>query len=396
MIVQKYGGSSVSNVEKILNIANNIIQKKELEPDIIVVVSAMGNNTDYLLNLSKEISPTPSERELDVLLSTGEQQTTALLSMALNALGCKAISLIGAQVKIETTGCHTRSSISNIQSDSIKKYIDKGNVVIVAGFQGVNEQGDITTLGRGGSDTTAVALAATFKCPCEIYTDVKGIYSIDPKLYTGSKILKKLSYELALEMARLGAKVIDKRALSLGRKFNVPIYIGDSLKNKIGSKIGAFKMENFKITSLVIDIEQIEVTINNIPNKQEDISKLFHILGKYDLDIGIIENTVQKNKLKVSLICNKEHHLLLKNIIGEVKNEIDQLINLEIGNVARLSIITSGRMNQAEVSSKIFSFINEAKLKCEKFYTSELSLSFLFKSIDMKDLVNRLAINYNL
>lgn len=396
MIVQKYGGSSVSTPDKIIQIARNIIKRKESTEDIIIVVSAMGGNTDYLLQLAKDISLEPLDRELDVLLSTGEQQSMALLSIALNELGCKAISLTGAQAKINTEGSHTRTSIIDIKEDTIKKYLREGNVVIVAGFQGINHKEDITTLGRGGSDTTAVALAAKFKCPCEIYTDVDGIYSIDPRVYEGALKIPEISYDIALEMARLGTKVMDKRALALGKKMQVPIYIGDSFKNEIGTIIGSDNMEELKVVSLVVDDSQIEVKIKNIPNKIDKLSNIFGILGKYNLDIGMTENNSIDNCLNISFTCSKEYIKLFSSIKKEIRTTIDGLIELEINDITRMSLISTGRVNQAKITSQIFDIIKETSIKYKRLCTSEVSLSYFFEGGEMKDLIDKTAQIFNL
>lgn len=396
MIVQKYGGSSVSTPDKIIQIARNIIKRKESTKDIIIVVSAMGGNTDYLLQLAKDISLEPLDRELDVLLSTGEQQSMALLSIALNELGCKAISLTGAQAKINTEGSHTRTSIIDIKEDTIKKYLREGNVVIVAGFQGINHKEDITTLGRGGSDTTAVALAAKFKCPCEIYTDVDGIYSIDPRVYEGALKIPEISYDIALEMARLGTKVMDKRALALGKKMQVPIYIGDSFKNEIGTIIGSDNMEELKVVSLVVDDSQIEVKIKNIPNKIDKLSNIFGILGKYNLDIGMTENNLIDNCLNISFTCSKEYIKLFSSIKKEIRITIDGLIELEINDITRMSLISTGRVNQAKITSQIFDIIKETSIKYKRLCTSEVSLSYFFEGGEIKDLIDKTAQIFNL
>jgi aspartate kinase len=396
MIVQKYGGSSLETTEKIIQVAKKIIERKKTTRNIIVAVSAMGKTTDRLIELAKEISPEPIERELDVLLSIGEQQTISLLSMALNNLGHKAVSLTGAQAGINTKGNYTRASIEDIEKSIIKKYLEEGNIVVVAGFQGVNEKGDITTLGRGGSDTTAVALAAKFNCPCEIYTDVDGIYSIDPRLYEESCKISKINYDIALEMARLGAKVVDKRALVLGKRYEVPIYVGDSFKDQLGTRIGGESMEDLKILSLMVDDNQVEVRIKNIPNKIDKLSNVFRILGRYNLDIGMTENNLIDEDINISFICSKEHMKLFPSIKKDIVNNVDRLINLEINNTTRISIVGTGRINQAKVTSEIFDIVKEFGMKYKKFCTSELSLSYYFEKVEVKNLIHRLAKNFNL
>lgn len=233
-VVLKYGGSSVATVEKIQKIAEYIVKLKEKYNEVVVVASAMGKTTDALIKMAKDTAGNPNQRELDSLLSTGEQQTVTLLSMAINSKGQKAVSLTGYQAGIRTEGVHTKSKIESIETEKIEKYLKEGNVVVVAGFQGINEEGDITTLGRGGSDTSAVALAAALKCECRIYTDVEGIYSVDPRVYPKAKFLDVISYEEMMEMAHLGAGVMETRAVELGKKFDIPIFVGKSLSETGG------------------------------------------------------------------------------------------------------------------------------------------------------------------
>ena len=396
MIIQKYGGSSVETTDKIIQIAKKVIERKKSTKNIIVVVSAMGKDTDGLLELAKKISSEPMERELDVLLSIGEQRTISLLSMALNTLGHKAVSLTGTQAGINTKGNYTRASIEDIEKNVIEKYLEEGNIVIVAGFQGVNEKGDITTLGRGGSDTTAVALAAKFNCPCEIYTDVDGIYSIDPKLYKESCKISEINYDIALEMARLGAKVVDKRALALGKRYEVPIYVGNSFKDQLGTKIGGESMEELKILSLLVDDNQVEVRIKNIPNKIEELSNVFRILGGYNLDIGMTENNLIDEHINISFICSKEYMKLFPSIKKDIVNNVDRFIDVETNHTTRISIVGTGRINQAKVTSEIFDIVKEFGMKYKKFCTSELSLSYYFEGGEVKNLIHRLAKNFNL
>ena len=237
IIVHKYGGSSVSTTEKIINIAKYLGNVKDQGNDVVVVVSAMGKMTDELIKLANEITDRPNLREMDRLMSIGEQKTIALLSIALQNLGYNAISLTGEQAGIKTIGHHTKNRIDCINGEIIKSHLNQGKIVVVAGFQGVNEKGDVTTLGRGGSDTSAVALAASLKAKCEIYTDVDGIYSIDPRVYPEARKIPFISYDEMMELAFLGAGVMEPRAVELGNKYEVEIYVGKSLGEKNGTII---------------------------------------------------------------------------------------------------------------------------------------------------------------
>ncbi|MEA3423487.1 MAG: aspartate kinase, partial [Bacillota bacterium] len=224
--VLKFGGTSVESIEKIQSIAKKLVNRKNQGDNLVVVVSAMGKSTDELLNMAKSITPNPDKRELDMLLSTGEQVTIALLSMAINALGSESISMTGSQVSIKTDSTHSKARINSIDKNNMLNYLSEDKILVVAGFQGVTENGDITTLGRGGSDTTAVSLAAILNASCEIYTDVDGVYSIDPRKYPKARKLESLDYDEMLEMASLGAGIIDVRAIEMGHKYKVPIFIG--------------------------------------------------------------------------------------------------------------------------------------------------------------------------
>ncbi|NLZ47837.1 MAG: aspartate kinase, partial [Clostridiales bacterium] len=228
LVVQKYGGSSVATLEKMNKIADAVIKRKEEGVNVVIVVSAMGKTTNNLIEMAKSISEQPPKRELDMLMATGEQVSISLLSMVFQEKGYDSVSLTGFQAGIKTEGVHTKNKISEVDVDKIKRYLEEDKIVVVAGFQGMNTSGDITTLGRGGSDTTAVALAAKLKCVCEIYTDVDGIYSVDPRLFPNAKRLDFISYEEMMEMSCLGAKVMEARSVELAYKYNVPIYVASS------------------------------------------------------------------------------------------------------------------------------------------------------------------------
>ena len=277
IIVHKYGGSSVATTEKIVDIAKYLGSVKGSGNDVVVVVSAMGKTTDALIKLAHDITKDPSKREMDRLMSTGEQQTIALLSIALQSLGHDAISLTGVQAGIRTTGHHTKNTIESIDSDIIKKHLGEGKIVIVAGFQGVNEKGDVTTLGRGGSDTSAVALAAALGGKCEIYTDVDGIYSIDPRVYPDAKKMEMISYEEMMELAFLGAGVMEPRAVELGGKYGVEIYVGKSLGERNGTIITSKEkvMEKKLITGISINENILMVNIENIPTYAKNVYEIF-------------------------------------------------------------------------------------------------------------------------
>jgi aspartate kinase len=264
-IVQKYGGTSVGSIDKMKDIAKKVIKQRDKGNDVVVVVSAMGKSTDRLVEMAKEISQNPCKRELDMLMSTGEQVSISLLSMIFKEQGYDSISLTGFQAGIKTEGFHTKNRVAEINIDIIKNHLSEGKVVVVAGFQGINENGDITTLGRGGSDTTAVALAAKLNCTCEIYTDVEGIYSVDPRVYSKAKKLDYISYEEMMELSSLGAGVMETRAVEIGFKYNIPIYVALNKGDIKGTYIKEYdeNMEQKVITGLTSTDDVLMVTMNN-------------------------------------------------------------------------------------------------------------------------------------
>ena len=290
IVVHKYGGSSVATTDKIKNIAKHLIEVKNSGKKLVVVVSAMGKTTDGLIKLAKEISSNPNKRELDRLMATGEEQTIALLSMALIEMGVNAISLTGAQAGIKTLGIHTKNTIESIDNNTILNYLNDDKIVIVAGFQGINENGDVTTLGRGGSDTSAVALACSLGAECRIYTDVDGIYTIDPRVYPNSKKLEYISYEEMMELAYLGAGVMEPRAVELGFKYGIPIYVGKTLGEENGTII-TFKekiMEKKEIKGISINKNISMVTIDNIATYAKNLYPIFKLASENGIAIDMI------------------------------------------------------------------------------------------------------------
>ncbi|HSH35465.1 aspartate kinase, partial [Schnuerera sp.] len=292
-IVRKYGGTAVETIEKMQSIAESIIRKKQEGYNIVIVVSAMGKTTNQLVEMARSISDTPCKRELDVLMATGEQVSISLLSMILKEKGYDSISLTGFQAGIRTKGIHTKSKIVEIDIDNVKKYLKEGKIVVVAGFQGANELGEITTLGRGGSDTTAVALAAKLQCACEIYTDVEGIYSVDPRLFPKAKKLDYISYEEMMEMSSLGARVMETRSIEIGYKYDVPIYVTSSHNNIKGTYVKEVdkEMEQKSITGLSVSDEVLMITINKVPYTLKNISDIFSSFANHAVNIDMISQT---------------------------------------------------------------------------------------------------------
>lgn len=399
VIVQKYGGTSVGSIEKIKSVAKRVIAEKEKGNDIVVVVSAMGKTTDHLVNLSKEISSNPSKRDLDMLLSTGEQVSISLLSMAFQEYGYDSIALTGFQAGIRTEGPYTKNKISDIDMKKIKNYLEEGKIVVVAGFQGINENGDITTLGRGGSDTTAVALAAKLQCECSIYTDVEGIYSVDPRLYKDAKKLDVISYEEMMEMASLGSGVMETRAVEIGCKYNVPIYVASSIKDIKGTYIKEYdeSMEEKVITGLSVSNDVLMITVNNILFKSLNIAMIFEKLARENVNVDMISQTSPLNeRVNVSFTTSKEDLHVVNEVIEEIKNENNEVEVVIEENISKISVVGIGMMNQSGVTGKVFRILADNEIEFKQVTTSEISISYTIDAKDKQKAVRVLAKELNL
>ena len=398
-VVLKYGGSSVATIEKIKAIAEYVVNlKKTKYDDVIVVASAMGKTTNALIAMAKEITSSPSQRELDSLLSTGEQQTVSLLSMAINSMGQKAVSLTGYQANVKTVGVHTKSKIKRIDTERIEEYLKDDNVVIVAGFQGINDHGDITTLGRGGSDTSAVALAASLNCECRIYTDVEGIYSVDPRLYKNAKFLDKISYEEMMEMANLGAGVMETRAVEIGKKYNIPIFVGKTLSETGGTWIMDMNdiLEDKLVTGISVTREIIVTTLSQIEYSSEKIAKIFTIINEVGLNINMIsQNVTNDGKAKISFSCVEGERYLLEQAIAKIKQDIECELDYK-DDMAMLSIVGVGMINNSGVSGKFFSALSKAGVNFYQVTTSEISVSCSIGRNDINKAVDVVAREFNL
>ncbi|MFK4784951.1 aspartate kinase [Fusobacterium sp. MFO224] len=399
-VVLKYGGSSVATIDKIKAIAEYVIKLKQNKYDeIVIVASAMGKTTNKLISLAKNISETPNQRELDSLLSTGEQQTVSLISMAINSMGTDAISLTGSQAKILTSGVHTKSKIKSINTDKIKSYLHEGKIVIVAGFQGINEHGDITTLGRGGSDTSAVALAAALKCECRIYTDVDGIYSVDPRLHPNAKFIEQLSYEEMMEMSNLGAGVMETRAVEIGKKYNVPIFVGKSLSESGGTYImnTINALEEKLVTGISITKEIIITRILNIGYSPEKISKIFSIVEAGGLNINMITQNMTKDcHVDLSFSCKSDEKYLLEQVIEKVKETIPEAEIDYNDNLGMISIVGVGMINNSGIAGRFFSALSKANVNFYQVTTSEISVSCSIDRELVETAVKAVAEEFNL
>lgn len=390
IIVQKYGGTSMGTIERIKNVARRIIKKREAGNQMVVVVSAMGKSTDELVKMAYSISETPPRRELDMLLATGEQVSISMLSMALNAMGYDAISFTGHQVGVHTMGLHGKSRIMDIETERIEDALSDGKIVIIAGFQGVNEHDDITTLGRGGSDTSAVALSCVLECPCEIYTDVDGIYGVDPRLYPPAKKLDFVSYDEMLEMASLGAGVMHARAIELGSKYNAEIYVASSIHDVPGTLIkegnsNMSPMEQQAITGLAIDNDELMVSLKNVPLDMNITAQFFSNLAQKSINIDMISQTAPVyGAINISFSAPIEDLPLLRKILYDFMEKYPQ-VEMDINkDVSKLSVVGIGMRSQSGVAAKFFQLLADNNIPMLMITTSEIRISCVIPS-ELKD-----------
>ncbi|SHK21253.1 aspartate kinase [Paramaledivibacter caminithermalis] len=399
IVVQKYGGTSVGTIEKIKNVARRVAKSKENGDDVVVVVSAMGKTTDILLGMASEISSNPDRRELDMLMSSGEQVSIALLSIALKELGYDSISLTGPQAGILTKGFHTKARITDIEIKNVEGYINDGKIVVVAGFQGVDEEGNITTLGRGGSDTTAVALAAKLGAVCEIYTDVDGIYTVDPRLFPTAKKLDYISYEEMVEMASLGSGVMETRSIEIAQRFNVPIYVALSSEEWPGTYIKEFdeSMESKVITGLSVSDEDMMITINHVPYEVRNISSIFEKLASNDINIDMISQTAPSHgHINISFTAPKNDRFIIDKVMESIKNNIEG-IEIDVQkDITKLSVVGIGMKSQSGVAAKMFKIFADNEIEFKQVTTSEIRISYTINTHDKEKAVVAVAKEFNL
>ena len=404
IIVHKYGGTSVATTEKIMNIAKYLGSVKDAGNDVVVVVSAMGKTTDALIKLAREITDKPDSREMDRLMSTGEQQTIALLSIALQTLGYEAISLTGAQAGIKTSGHYMKNKIDGINGKEIKEHLSEGKIVVVAGFQGINEAGDVTTLGRGGSDTSAVALAAALGGRCEIYTDVDGIYTIDPRIYKKAKKLPVISYDEMMELAFLGAGVMEPRAVELGSKYGVEIYVGKSLGEKKGTIITSVEkvkeneeMEEKVITGVSINENMVMVNVEEITTNAQNIYEIFEKAEANGINIDMIsQNDVTSHHGSFAFTCPKTDIAALEKIGKEIESHFPQTSFIINPYVTKVSIVGIGLISNIGVAAKMFKTLAENDISFHQISTSEISISLVVDEVMGKRIAEMFAKAFDL
>jgi aspartate kinase len=397
VIVQKYGGSSVGTIEKIKRVAQSVIKKKEAGNSMVVVVSAMGDTTDELIALAKQVTDNPDRRELDALLSTGEMISSSLLAMALKSMGHDAISYSAYQIGIKTSGQYGKSLIDDIDGTKIRESIQEGKIVIVAGFQGVNDDGDITTLGRGGSDTTAVAIAVKLNGSCEIYTDVDGIYSVDPRKYSAAKKLKEIDYEEMLELASLGAQVMHSRSIELGQKYSIPIYVGLSNSDIQGTVIREVKdmnMESKPVTGLATSDEDVAITVQNISNDINVLSNLFEDVAEKRINIDMISQTAPVNgTVNISFTIPKDDLKECLDIVSLYSEKKNIIIDEDI---TKFSIAGIGMKTTSGVAAKMFKLFSRNDILVKMITTSEIRITCAIRQEDKLRAINIMASEFEL
>lgn len=384
LIVQKYGGTSVANTERIRNVASRVAKYRADGDQVVVVVSAMSGVTDNLIKLAKEIMPLPSEREMDMLLATGEQTTIALTAMALHAIGVDAVSLTGAQAGIVTDGVHTKAKIQNITPKQVHALLDAGKVVIVAGFQGQTPEGQITTLGRGGSDLTAIALAAALQADlCQIYTDVDGVYTADPRLVPGARKLTEIAYDEMLELASLGAKVMQSRSVEFAKKFGVVFEVRSSLNENPGTivKEETQSMEDVVIRGVSLDKNQAKVTVVAVPDRPGVASRIFKALADAAINVDMIVQNISHGagtpSTDLSFTVDKPDLLKADKVIAGLKNEIGYRDAISTDRIAKLSIVGVGMRSHSGVAAKMFETLAKEGINIQMISTSEIKISVI-------------------
>ena len=382
LIVQKYGGTSVGNTDRIKNVAARVAKYHANGDKVVVVVSAMSGVTDNLIKLAKDIMPLPSEREMDVLLATGEQQTIALTAIALHNLGLKAASLTGAQAGITTDVVHTKAKIHNIKPKKVHDLLKQGNVVIVAGFQGETPEGQITTLGRGGSDLTAIALAAALKADlCQIYTDVDGVYTTDPRIVPTARKLQEISYDEMLELASLGAKVMQSRSVEFAKNFGVVFEVRSSLNDNPGTivKEETKSMEGVVVRGVALDKNQAKVTLVGVPDKPGVAAKIFKALGDATVNVDMIVQNISHGtgtpQTDISFTVEKADLLKALKVIGGLKNEIGLRDVITADKIGKLSIVGVGMKSHTGVAGKLFETLANEGINIDMISTSEIKIS---------------------
>ena len=392
LIVQKYGGTSVGNPERIRNCARRILETQRAGNQVVAVVSAMSGVTDNLIRLAKEVSPErePIEREMDVLLATGEQTTIALTAMAINALGGKAVSLTGAQAGISTDRVHTKARIVNITPDAVKQMLDEGNIVMLAGFQGETANGEITTLGRGGSDLTAIAMAAAIKADlCQIYTDVDGVYTCDPRVVKTAQKIAEISYEEMLEMASSGSKVMQSRSVEFANKFGVRFEVRNSMNNNPGTivKEESPGMESVVVRGVSLERNQAKVTIDDVADRPGISAAIFGAIATANITIDMIVQNVSFDGITdISFTLSGADLAKAETVLKAVLPGLGEKAQLRTqSSIAKVSVVGIGMRSHSGVAAKMFKALADARINIQMISTSEIKTAVIVDEAEVEN-----------
>lgn len=379
LIVQKYGGTSVGNVERIKHVAQRVAARHRAGDKLVVVVSAMAGETNRLIDLAHQVSERPAEREYDVIFASGEQVSVALVTIALHQLGLKAISMLGHQAKIFTDSIHSKAMIDRIDTACIQKAVNEGNIVVIAGCQGVDTQENITTLGRGGSDLTAVALAAALKCPCEIYTDVEGVFTADPNICPKAKKLNKISYEEMLELAGAGAKVLQIRSVKMAMRYKVPLIVRSTFSDVEGTMVTTEEsgMEKRSVSGVTCDVSDILVSMIGVPDKAGVAAEIFDSLAKAEIVVDLIIQNVgdSAGNTDLSFTLPKTDKLKAKEILDSLKERFPKCSITTEEPIAKVSIVGAGMRTHAGVAAHMFETLAKEGINIKRISTSEIKIS---------------------
>ncbi|MCX7654518.1 MAG: aspartate kinase [Fervidobacterium sp.] len=398
LVVQKYGGSSVADVDRIKKVAARIASKVKEGYKVVSVISAMGKTTDQLISLAKSLSKNPDERELDMLLVTGEQVSCALVAIALKDIGINAISLNAFQAKILTTHHHTNAKILDISVQHLKEHLKNHDVIVVTGFQGITQEGHFTTLGRGGSDTSAVALAAKLRCECEIYSDVDGVYSCDPRLYPAAKKWKYITYDDMLELAATGSKVLHSRSVEIAKKYKIKIYCASSFTQEEGTWVVDRLpewLEEPVVTGVSLDRNQIKVSIMDLPNDAAVVADIFKRVAERGINVDMI--SLVKNGFSTHISFT-----VVPDRVEKVKELLDQTLSIYgakyhfYGQFAKITIVGTGMRSSYGVASKLLDVLSRENIEPELITTSEIKISVLVPEEDAEKLVEKICKTFEL
>jgi len=379
LIVQKFGGTSVGSTEKIKNVAKRVLKYQEQGHQVVVVLSAMSGETDRLLGLAADIQPTPDLREMDMLLSTGEQVTISLFAMAIKAAGRDAISLLGDQVRIRTDAMHTKARIQEIDTELIRKHLDEGKVVTIAGFQGVTEEGEITTLGRGGSDTTAVALAAALEADaCEIFTDVEGVFTTDPNICSQARKIDMITYDEMLELASLGAKVLEIRSVGLAKRYKVPLHVRSTFSENEGTWVVEEDkiMESMLVSGITYNKNEARITIKKVPDQPGIASKIFLPISDAGILVDmIIQNTREGHLTDMTFTVMRNDYAQTMALLKKVADEIGAESVTGDESIVKVSIVGVGMRNHSGIAATMFQVMANEGINLMMISTSEIKVS---------------------